>query len=70
MRPDMNTSFNASTSFILGAGLSDSCVYIMVYMMLGRYETFISRRHKNLKSLYHAGMKSLSGRGHEPYAGM
>ena len=38
--------------FISGAGLSYCCVY----MMSGRYETFISGRHENFMSPFHAGM--------------
>ena len=39
MRPDMKLM--PARVFISGAGLSYCCVY----MMLGRYETFISGRH-------------------------
>ena len=46
MRPDMK--------LMSGAGLSYCCVY----MMSGRYETFISGRHENFMSPFHAGMKS------------
>ena len=43
--------------FISGAGLS----YCFVYMMSGRYETFISGRHENFMSPFHAGIKSHAG---------
>ena len=55
MRPDMMLVL--ARVFISGAGLSYSCVY----MMLGRYKTFISEWHENLMSPFHAGMKSHAG---------
>ena len=50
-------SFMPARVFISGAGLSYCCVY----MMSGRYETFISGRHENFMSPFHAGMKSHAG---------
>ena len=41
--------------FISGTGLSYGCVY----MMSGRYETFISGWHENFMSPFHAGMENL-----------
>ena len=55
MRPDMKLV--PARAFISGAGLSYCCVY----MMSGRYETFISGRHENFISPVHAGMKSHAG---------
>ena len=52
MRPDMKLV--PARVFISGAGLSYCCVY----MMSGRYETFISVWHENFMSPSHAGMKS------------
>ena len=63
MRPDMKLML--ARVFISGASLSYCCVY----MMSGRYEIFISRRHENFMSLFHAGMKSHVG-GNETHAGM
>ena len=53
MRPDMKLM----PVLISGAGLSYCCVY----MMSGGYEIFISGRHENFMSLFHAGMKSHVG---------
>ena len=39
--------------FVTGAGLSYCCVY----MMSRRYLTFISGRHENFMSPFHAGME-------------
>ena len=55
MRPDM--SFMPARIFISGAGLGYCCVY----MMSGRYETFILGPHENFMSPFHAGMKSHAG---------
>ena len=55
MRPDMKLM--PARVFISGAGLSYCCVY----MMSGRYETFISGRQENFMSPFHAGMKSHAG---------
>ena len=46
-------SFIPAPVFISGAGLSYSCVY----MLSGRYETFISGPHEIFMSPFHAGMK-------------
>ena len=51
MRPDMKLM--PARVFISGAGLSCCCVY----MMSGRFETFISGRHEIFMSPFHAGMK-------------
>ena len=60
MRPDMKlmparVSYRVPARFFIsGAGLSYCCVY----MMLERYETFISGRHENFMSPFHEnGMK-------------
>ena len=53
-------SFMPAPVFISGAGLS----YCYVYMMSGRYETFISGRHENFMSPFHAGMK-MGSKSHE-----
>ena len=46
MRSDMKLM--PARVFISGAGLSYCCVY----MMSGRYETFVSERHENFMSLF------------------
>ena len=50
-------SFIPARVFISGADLSYCCVY----MISGRYGTFVSGRHENVMSPFHTGMKSHAG---------
>ena len=53
MRPNMKLM--PARVFISGAGLSHCCVYMMSEL----YDTFISGRHENFMSPFHAGMENL-----------
>ena len=55
MRPEMKLM--SARVFISGAGLS----YFCVYMMSGRYESFISGRHEDFMLPFHAGMECYAG---------